>query len=84
MVIKMNNNLSRDWEETQGSARVPEIHSLIQMVIPWVNVGRKIHNVHISALYCTCFTLVYKNINKMQNSTCNILYFAQNKQKRKT
>ena len=83
MVIKMSNNLSRDWEETQGSARVLEIHSLIQMVIPWVNVGRKIHNVHISALYCTCFTLVYKNINKMQNSTYNILYFAQNKQKRK-
>lgn len=54
MVIKMrlSNDLSRDWEETQGSARVLEVHSLIQMVITWVNVGRKIHNGHISALYC--------------------------------
>ena len=78
-----SNDLSRDWKETQGSARVLEVHSLIQMVITWVNVGRKIHNVHISALYCTCYTLVYKNINKMQNSMYNILYFAQNKQKRK-
>lgn len=78
-----SNDLSRDWEETQGSARVLEVHSLIQMVITWVNVGRKIHNGHISALYCTCYTLVYKNINKMQNSTYNILYFAQNKQKEK-
>lgn len=66
---EVSNNLSRDWEETQASARVLEIYSLIQMVITWVNIRRKIHNVHISALYCTCYTLVYKNINKMQNST---------------
>lgn len=78
-----SNNLSRDWEETQASARVLGIYSLIQMVITWVNIRRKIHNVHISALYCTCYTLVYKNINKMQNSTYDILYLAQNKQKRK-
>lgn len=42
-----------------------EVHSLIQMVITWVNKAKKIHNGHISALL-----YIYLSLQKYVQTRC--------------